>query len=488
MADAEALAGGPPETPARRARSWRDRLRPLLEAPDRRRRDELEFLPAALEIIETPPSPAGRVLSLTICAFFVLALLWVGFSRIDVVATATGKVIPTGKTKTIQPLEIGVVRAILVAEGQTVRAGQPLIEFDPTTIVADRDRLTGDLMTAMTDMARLAAVAAGREDTFTPPARAPRALVDLARQLLASQLAEHRAKLAALDRQAAQKAGDVAAIAATLDKLDAVIPILRERVGVRQYLADRNSGPRTAWLELKQDLIEREHELTVQKHRLDEARAGLAAAEAGRRQAEAEFTRSVLNDLNQARDKAASLGQELVKAEQRATLQTLSSPVAGTVQQLQVTTLGGVVTPAQPLMTIVPAEDGIEVEATLQNKDIGFVEPGQPVEIKVDTFNFTKYGLLPGTVRAVSRDAVPRDRPGDPAKPGASAQPPGASQDLVFTARIALAETNMRIEGKRIDLSPGMSVTAEIKTGSRRVLEYLLSPVLRYRHEAMRER
>ncbi len=472
-----------------RAEGWRSLLRlpdgrgqtAGEQTPEPRHRNELEFLPAALEIMETPPSPGGRLLSLTLCAFFVIALGWSCWSRIDIVASATGKVIPVGKTKTIQPLEIGVVHAIHVTEGQTVRTGQPLIDLDPTTSSADRERLSGELMVALTDMARLYAAAEGKEDAYLPPAKAPPALVALSRQLLATQLAEHRSKLVALERQEAQKASDMAAITATISKFDAVLPILRDRVASRKWLWDNNAGSRVAWLELRQDMVEREHERSVQQHRLSEAQAAFQAAQASRRQAEAEFKRTVLGDLNQARDKASSLGQELIKAEQRAAQQTLTSPVAGTVQQLQVTTIGGVVTPAQPLMMIVPEGERLEVEATLQNKDIGFVEPGQAVEIKIDTFNFTRYGLLHGTVLNVSQDAIQRDRPPDGSKAP-------TTPDLVFTARIALAETRIQVEDKVVPLAPGMAVTAEIRTGTRRVIEYLLSPVLRYHHEAMRER
>lgn len=485
----------PAEPLQRRAAGWHELLRPGAATDagrSGRRRDELEFLPAALEIVETPASPAGRVLALTICSFFVVALAWACWSQVDVIAAATGRIIPSNRTKTIQPLEIGVVRAIHVAEGQAVRAGDLLIELDPTTSAAERERLSGELTAVLVEVARLTAAAEGKESAFVPPARAGGALVTLHRRLLAGMLAEQRARLIGLGQQLAQKAADRAAIAATIAKLEATVPLLAERAAARKTLAEHQTGSRMAWLELQQDLSEMGGELAVQRSRLAEAEAAIAGAVAARGQAEAEFQRSVLGDLAHARDKAASIGQELIKAEQRAGLHRLASPVDGTIQQLQVTTVGGVVTPAQPLMSIVPKDSRIEVEATLQNKDIGFVEPGQPVEIKIDTFNFTRYGLIHGTVTSVSHDAIQRDRPGDartsqnPAAGGPV--PSGAGQDLVFTARIALDQTEMMIEGKPVSLAPGMAVTAEIRTGSRRIVEYLLSPILKYRHEVLRER
>jgi hemolysin D len=157
-------------------------------------------------------------------------------------------------------------------------------------------------------------------------------------------------------------------------------------------------------------------------------------------------------------------------------------------------TVGGVVTPAQPLMSLVPAGARLEIEAMLPNKDIGFVEPGQDAEIKIDTFNFTKYGLIRGTVIHVSRDAISRDRQQDKdgksdGKAPAAAASGSGGQELVYAARVSLERTSMPIENsKTVDLGPGMAVTVEIKTGSRRLIEYILSPVLRYRHESLRER
>jgi hemolysin D len=244
--------------------------------------------------------------------------------------------------------------------------------------------------------------------------------------------------------------------------------------------------------ETQQDLVEHEQELVVQRSRLEEAIAGTAALREQRRQTEAEYNRTNFNDLAEAQQKAASLNEQLVQAEQRRHLQTLTAPVDGAVQQLAVHTIGGVVTPAQQLMVIVPADAGLEAEAMVSNRDIGFVHPGQQVEVKVDTFNFTRYGLLHGEVASVSHDAIVRDKPPDrqgAPKPGAlgeTSEPQG--QELLYAARVALDRTHMQIEDKQIDLTPGMAVTAEIKTGSRRVIQYLLSPLLRYKQESLRER
>ena len=210
-------------------------------------------------------------------------------------------------------------------------------------------------------------------------------------------------------------------------------------------------------------------------------------------QADAEYRRSTLTDLAQAEQKARGLEEELVKAQQHRDLQTLAAPVDGTVQQLAVHTVGGVVTPAQALLVIVPAESHLEIEAMVPNRDIGFVRAGQGVEIKVDTFNFTRYGLLHGEVLSVSPDAITRDKPAEKAgatpsaaSPGDSSEPKG--QELVYAARVSLDRTEMQVEDRFVQLAPGMAVTVEIKTGQRRVIEYLLSPLLRYRQGSLKER
>jgi hemolysin D len=453
---------------------------------------EREFLPAALEIIETPASPAGRAIGYVIVLFFTLAIAWACIGQVDVIATARGKIIPSGRTKVVQPFEIGTVRAIHVQEGQGVRAGDVLIELDPTATIAEVDRLSVDLLAAQLDAARLRAALSEAPDpvaAFVAPPAADAVQARLHRQLLANQVAEQRAKLAVLDRQKAQHEADRGAVAATVAKLTAAIPMLRERAQTKRYLADQGTASKMSALELEQSLTEYEHELLVQKSRLAEAEASLAGIAESRAQTAAEYRRTALSDLASAEQKIAGLTQELVKATKKTDLQRLTAPVDGTVQQLAVHTIGGVVTPAQTLMVIVPSDSRLEIEATVENKDIGFVAEGNPVEIKIETFNFTKYGLLRGRVLQLSRDAMMPERaqPGsaDPRQPTAA---PANNQESVYTARISLDRDAMEIDGRPIALGPGMAVIAEIKTGRRRVIEYVLSPVLRYSHDSIRER
>ena len=459
------------------------------------RREELAFLPAALEIVETPPSPIGRLIAITIAVLFCAALVWSWWGTVDIVASATGKIVPSGRTKVIQPFETGVVRAIRVQDGQAVKAGDVLVELDPTVNAAERDHLQNDLLAEQLNAARLRAALAAVGDLeadFVAPAGADPVLVGTQRQLLLNQVNEHRAKIASLARQQAQKEAEQDTIGATIHKLEATIPVVQQRVDIRKTLMERELTSKITYFEILQLLVEQQEELSVQKSHLNEAAAAVAAIRETRGQAVAEYRKSLSDELAKAEQKANGLTQDLIKAERKTTLQRLAAPVDGVVQQLAIHTVGGVVTPAQALLVIVPNDSRLEIEAMVSNRDIGFIHTGQEAQIKIDTFNFTRYGLLHGEVLSVSQDAIIRDQPQDRSgdrRQGAqndSSEPKG--QELNYGARISLDRTKMQVEERMVDLSPGMAVTVEIKTGTRTILSYVLSPILRYQQEALRER
>jgi hemolysin D len=456
-----------------------------------RRAEELAFLPAALEIVETPPSPIGRAIGATIILLFCAALIWASAGTIDIVASAPGKIVPSGRTKVIQPFETGVVRSIRVQDGQAVSAGDVLVELDPTLNAAERDHLHNDLLAEQLNIARLHAALAGGDDPvagFAPPTDADAALISAQRQLLLNQVTEHHAKVAALARQQAQKEAEQGTIAATIHKLETTIPVIQQRVDIRKTLMDKELGSKLTYFEILQALVEQQEDLVVQRSHLQEAEAAAAAIHETRGQTEAEYRHTLSDELAKAEQKATGLAQDLIKAEQKTRLQLLTAPVEGVVQQLAIHTVGGVVTPAQSLLVVVPSDSRMEIEAVVSNRDIGFVHAGQEAEIKIDTFNFTRYGLLHGQVLSVSQDAVIRDRKEDRSNERGLGSSELQEQELNYTARISLDRTRMQIDDRVVNLSPGMAATVEIKTGSRTILSYLLSPLLRYRQETLRER
>jgi hemolysin D len=266
-------------------------------------------------------------------------------------------------------------------------------------------------------------------------------------------------------------------------------------MAIYDKLRENEYTSKVAALEAHQQLVEAQHDRAVAAHQLEGAEAAIAALIQQRKEVDADFHRQALDDLAKAKQKAAEETQDQIKAVQRTGQQTLRAPVDGTVEQLAAHTVGGVVTPAQALMVLVPDSSKLEVEAMLPNRDVGFVHPGQSAEVKVEAFTYTRYGLLHGTVEGVSRDALrsaPRDQQDDPGKPprnsDANRNAENGNQESAYVARVSLTDASVDTELGRLPLEPGMSVTAEIKTGKRRVIEYLLSPLLRYRHEGLRER
>jgi hemolysin D len=436
---------------------------------------EAQFLPAALALRDTPVHPAPRIALWLIMAFALIAVLWAVFGRIDVVATAVGKIIPNDRTKVIQPMETAVVKAIHVRDGQMVQLGQVLIELDATTATADGDRLRNEALAARLEALRaqalLSALASG-----TPPKLKPLDGTDAA-HLLAEQsqalgqYQEYQARQLQLQDEIIRRRAELQTTHEQVAKLEQTAPIARQRAQDYQKLLKENFISQHGYLEREQARIEQEQDLASSRSKVMEIRAALIEAQQKQATLAAETRRQLLDQLNLADQKAASLEQELVKADQRGRLMRMIAPVSGTVQQLAVNTVGGVVTPAQPLMVIVPRDNVLEVESMLPNKDIGFVNPGQDAEVKVETFPFTKYGTLHGKITQVSSDAIQDEKLG-----------------LIYTTRVKLAKDTLRVENKTVRLTPGMAVTVEVKTGTRRVIEYFLSPLMQVTSESLRER
>jgi hemolysin D len=263
----------------------------------RRSESELAFLPAALEIVETPPSPIGRAIGITVIALFCLALVWASFGTVDIVATAPGKIIPSGRTKVIQPFETDVVRAIHVRDGQSVKAGDLLIELDSTITGAELDHLKSDLVSTYLEVARLRAELSGNAnplDAFNPPGGAPPTLIEMNRQFLISQTAEQQAKIAAIDGQLSQKEAERSTTAATIAEIEATIPLLQQRVEVRKYLAGKEYSSKLQYLTEMQDLVGLQQELLVQKSHIHEAESAVVALSETRLQTIAEYRRARL--------------------------------------------------------------------------------------------------------------------------------------------------------------------------------------------------
>ena len=453
--------------------------------------DFREFLPGALEVVETPPSPTGRLIGLVIVSFFLFALAWAFFGRVDVLATAPGRLLPEGDIKIIQPLDPGIVRAIHVKDGDHVHTGDILVELDPTDARADGDRLSEDLTQARLDVARLTALRRALEGrgvpVFVPPPGAPAPRIDEARASMQAEWARTVARAADLTQQIGQKRAEAAEVDAQLEKIRNSIPMLEKKEAIHRELTNQGFGTSLSFLDAQQQLSEAQHELNVQTQKKAQAESAAAALERQREGVRSQFAADVFSDLRKAEDQVNEMGQDLVKAKYKSSAAVLRSPIDGVVDQLAVHTLRGVVTPAQHLMIVVPDAPQLIMEAQLTHRDVGFVHVGQPVKIKVETFNFTRYGLIDGKVIDVSRDVISEDERQSSSNPRTdlSTQRGGAP---AYIARIALTRTTMSVDGQNRPLRPGMLVTGEIKTGERTILDYILSPIARRAEESLHER
>ncbi|SEQ13728.1 hemolysin D [Pseudomonas cuatrocienegasensis] len=454
--------------------SWQQRK--AMDAPPRLSH-EVQFLPAALALQEKPVHPAPRYIQWTLMLFAALTLLWACIGEIDVVATASGKIVPSGKTKIIQPSEVAVVKAIHVYDGQHVKAGELLVELDAQITGADVDRLKSDLLAAQVDRARASALLAAIEQRSEPPnlaALIPDASPEVqqaAQRWVQGQYLELRSTLDQSDAEIEQRSAEIQSVRTSIASLNQTLPITRELAADYKRLLDKQFIAKHAYLEREQARLDQERELALQQARIAELSAAKKAAESQQNSVLAQTRRTMLDLQHEAEQRAAGLAQELKKAEQRNRLMHLTAPVDGTVQQLAIHTHGGVVTEAQPLMVIVPSDQPVEVEAMLENKDIGFVRPGQQVEIKVETFSFTKYGVVDGVVQSISNDAIEDEKLG-----------------LVYSARIQLKKNTIQVGENLIALSPGMAVRAEVKTDKRKVIDYFLSPLKQHAAESLAER
>ena len=452
-------------------------------AGPKRLADEAAFLPAALSLQETPAHPAPRRAAIAVCALFVIALLWATLGEVDIVAVAPGRIVVSERTKTLQPLEAGVVKRVLVKDGDAVQAGQVLVELDATNASADGASVQEQLNTAVSEQARTQALASALGTTTAPTL--PRALLALspagagwgegqhqaATRQLQSEWQDVTAKLAKLGAEQARHQAEIATVRATIAKLEATLPIARQREADFRSLTEQGFMSSHAGQDRSRERIEQEQDLATQRARLLEARATLHESAQARAAYLAETRRTLSERHAQAASKRQQLTQERSKTEQRSRLTQLTAPVAGTVQQVAVHTEGGVVTPAQALMVIVPHDAHVSAEVVIDNKDIGFVKTGQAAVIKLETFPYTRYGTVDAVVKSVTADAVSDEKKG-----------------AIFPALLALQHAAIDVDGKRIKLSPGMNLTAEIKTGRRRVIEYLLSPVQRAVGESLKER
>jgi hemolysin D len=382
-----------------------------------------------------------------------------------------------------------------------VRAGQHLIELDPSQTDAERDRLARDLRQARLEVAGLAALrgditsGAGLAG-FVPPAGVPQAEAGVEQLTIEARRQEQAAKIESFVQQIAAKQAESAENVSAIDRLRASMPFLRQKRDMYRQLMREGLTEVPAWADAEQAASDQQQQVFVlSKHAADVA-AGQASLVRDLAQTRAGYVHDVMRDFADADQKVGELTLQLEAASRHAEESVLTSPIDGIVQQLATHTIGGVVTPAQALLIVVPEDGPVLIEATIENKDVGFVHSGQDVEVKVQTFTFTRYGLMHGRVIDISPDAAVSDprvsksnsRQKDTGEADDDDYSDSSANAGGYVAHIQLASQRIMVDGQQQRLRPGMSVAAEIKTGRRSIINYLLSPLSRYRRESLNER
>jgi HlyD family secretion protein len=446
--------------------------------------DPADFAPPLLRIQEKPPAPlAGWMLRLLL-ALVAGVILWAAFGRLDIVAVADGKLVPSSYLKIVQPAEQGIVKEILVKEGEVVREGQVLVRMDPVLTDADVKAIQAEHDNKRIALRRIDAQLSGK-----PFQRSPGDATQLFAQVDAQYLANVRAYENALAQEQAvldKARHDLVAAQATKTKLEQVLPHYVEQERAFEKLTKDGFAGRIMYTDKQRERIEKEQDLRTQESVIHSSQSLIEQSEKKLAQITADYRRQLQTERVEVAAQLEKASQELAKQSHRRGLLELRASQAGIVKDLATHTAGTVAAPGTILMTLVPEGDKLVAEVWVSNQDVGFVRPGQEAKLKLAAFQFQKYGMVEGKVLHVNADAT--EAPSANTRSDALAGRDRPMGPLAFRALLELAAQELSADGRRYALQPGMQVAGEIHLGTRTVLEYLLSPVQKAFHEAARER
>lgn len=424
-------------------------------------------------VTDAPLPRSARWLLAAMLLFVAATLLWACLGTIDVVAFAQGRTVASSRVQPVQAVERAMVTRVLVAEGDRVEAGEAVIYLQRAGAAAATKALRYRLDRALAERARLKALLAAAPQgspELIAPVGVPPQIVAAERARMRGEWAAHRQKIGELDQRRTNRRAELEATRAGIEAIEAVVPYLRRQVERLRSLAAGEAVSRSRLDEARRNLAAKVGELAVKRRQLEVIRGKVALAGRELAVAGTRFRAELLDERAGVADRGARLRRELVTAQAKLERHTLRAPIAGVVQDLKVRTAGAVVEPAQTLMRVVPARRPVEVEAKILNRDIGFVREGQPVDVKLAAYEFTRYGAVPGVIREISPSSTVDRKLG-----------------RVYTALVALKRNWIAVEGEQVPLRPGLTATVDVELGSRRIIEYFLAPILRYQDQALRE-
>jgi hemolysin D len=444
--------------------------------------DYHDFSPPLLRLQEQPPNPLGRKVLWTLFILLGALLLWALIGRLDIVAVAEGKLIPESYVKIVQPAESGIVKEILVREGESVRVGQVLMRMDTLITEADTKAIEADYQRKRLTLRRIAAELSG-QPFATEPDDPPALAQEIAAQYQADRHA-HEAALAEERSRLIKARQELAAAQQVRRKLEESLPYYRAQDKAYEKLVKDGFAGTLMGSDKKRERLEKEQELQTQGFLIESARASMQQSEKKLAQIDSDYHRQLHAERNEMQGQFERLAQEVTKQTHRQTLLELKASQDGVVKDLATHTSGTVVQPGTILLTLVPKDEILRAEVWVSNEDIGFVREGQPVKLKFAAFPFQKYGMIQGTVEHVSADAADGNTPNAGTLDDAGRK----REPLLYKALVRLKDMQLEMDRQRFPLSAGMQTHAEIWLGDRTVMEYLLSPVRRAWHEAARER
>lgn len=441
----------------------------------------LDFSPPLLRLQESMPNPLGRKVLWALVILLGAMIVWALFGRLDIVAVAEGKLIPQSYVKIVQPSESGIVKEILVREGDSVRAGQVLMRMDTLITDADAKSIAADYQRKRLTLRRVDAELS--DAPFVIEARDPPHLAAEVQAQYRANRAALQAALAEEHSQLAKARQDMGAAQEIERKFAAVLPHYRAQEKAFEKLGKDGFAGGVMVSDKQRERIEKEQELNTQLHMIESARAGVQQSEMKLVQIDSDYRRQLHSERNDAQGAFDKLAQEVAKQAHRKELLELRATQDSVVKDLATHSTGTVVQPGTVLLTLVPLNETLRAEVWLTNEDIGFVKKGQQVKLKFAAFPFQKYGMVQGTVENIGADSVDGG-----AGAGAANDKPAPGAALTYKALVSLKAARLEADGERFPLSAGMQANAEILLGTRTVLEYLLSPVQGAWHEAGRER
>ncbi len=418
------------------------------------------------------PLPTWRPVAWPIVGLLALFLVWANFAQLDEFSVAPGEVIPRGKVKVVQHLEGGIIEEIHVREGDTVREGDPLVRLDLGATLVNREEIQARLDGEMLRRARLSAETEDRELALPAESAGRRPALALAeRRAHAARRSELESTLSVLRSQIEQRELQVKELEARQRAVTNNLALARERLRLSSSLLGQGLTARIDHLKLEAEVEDLEGEMQSLKPAIPRAEAAVAEAKEKLQEANVRFHRQAQEELSAVEQSIARLEEVLGQATEQRKRAEIRSPIDGVVKNMRYNTIGGVVSPGEPIMEIVPTGDTLVVEAKLSPTDRGYVEEGQRAVVKVTAYDFVRYGGLDGTVALVAADASSTEK-GVP----------------FFRVIVETDKPHLGEEAGALPISPGMQASVDIHTGKKSVMEYLIKPVLKLRHEAFRER